>query len=462
MSEKIQETEDKDEIEEPSDVDSEVSAGIDSTSTEEEDHPLDNLYVNLTEGPIPDRADVLKICSAYDPNRLINELDLIELKDNPFTYIRTGVNYLLDPLKTKQLFEAFISMRFEKYKKYKLSNGRYKRDVCMTQDTCDSFRKLICLICEMCSLNTLHPDWKKPQPPTARGKKMPALPPLTFIQFKTVLFWFMKYTPGHCIEIAKSIHPDLYYEMWLVLIKYRALVVERSIQFDFGKLKYEEEEIPDDPFDHMEQIAKSTANKFMYILHLGVCLIKNKVVNIFKIGYTGENVEGLYGRISDHMVSKNYVDLTIVNAYPTINPKTLESGTHIALNKYKIHPDKWLKLQGVSKTKGENEIFAISNYKVIEELYSRCFKMVDDLNYPKRIETLSVEKKDLLEAKEKLTHALNEKDKETKISMESLNSFHEEKTKLMIQLALTKDKKKQNKLTEEINELTEAIQSLLA
>ncbi len=456
MSEKVQETEDKDEVEETeeesNDVDSEVSTTstcIDNTSTEEEEHPLDNLYVNLTEGPTLDKADVLEICSYYDPNSLINELDLIELKDNPFTYIKTGVNYLLDPLKTKQLFEAFISMRFEKYKKYRLSNGRSKRDVCMTQDTCDSFRKLICLICEMCNLDTLHPDWKKPQPPTARGKKMAALPPLTSVQFKTILFWFMKYTPSHCLEIAEKMDSELHYEMWLVLIKYRALVVERSAKFDFGKLKYEEEEIPDDPFDHMEQIAKSTANKFMYILHLCICLIKNKVVNVFKIGYTGENVEGLYGRISDHMVSKNYVDLTIVNAYPTINPKTLESGTHIALNKYRVHPDKWLKLQGVSKTKGENEIFAISNPKIIEELYARCVKLVKELNYKKH-----------MAAKDTMLEAANIKINDFTEIHDSLKMTANIKKELMVQLE-TATGSERKKLIEDIALVDKNIEELI-
>jgi hypothetical protein len=405
---------------------------------EEEDETLDLVFAQLSE--IRDvkhtssklvslKKEFVELCkdALTDLDSLVHSRNAITLQTNPFIFTRNNGLYYLSLANCDVLYKAFLFARNKKNTAYASMNDRVPEK--MPASSCN-FRELAKNILAISGISV---DWPKPMP-LKRGQA----PTTTFIgltakQLKTIVFWFIPYIPKYCLDTLILLDKSSLFRFYATVVEYS--IISRCMNdFDLNLLKREAVAVRKDPIEQFKHAASDLTDKFCYVLHMGIILRKDIPHNVFKIGQTSTNQDGLYGRLSAHLKSSNFIDPTIVAAYSAPNPEQFETSLHDLLKIYRLKPTEWLNHSG----KGETELFAIPRVKTFIRFSDAAAESSKAQDYPK----ILAEKTQQLEEK---TQQLEEKIREiTKQAVEI-----EEKTSLQDTLSeLFKDQLKLRKLVE--------------
>lgn len=299
----------------------------------------------------------------------ITTINDIDLEDDPFKILEHDDNeYILDGICIDNLFEKLKHIRLQKKKLYKSISDETKYTK-IKPGNCSNFQDLVHRILYISNvLNQKIQHFK--QTPQKRGhiKTINNFDRyiLTKKQFQCILMWFMQYIPNYCFNKMLEIDPNYHIKfLFVAAIINQCFLASQINAFDTDRIEFEPmEEIPLTEEQKDEWLIKTSIeykNQFCYFLNLGSFIIYDKksighLKHILKIGESHSLKNGIKQRFTNHINSKNFMDVTVINIYRSSNPKIMENKLHYKA--YSCHLNGKLWNKGIRE---ETELFAFGN-----------------------------------------------------------------------------------------------------
>ncbi len=273
-----------------------------------------------------------------------------------FTHTEDG-RFKLNKTYARELMDEFDEMRYAKINNY--NKGRYSPTI--RPSTLCVYKKLKHLVAAICEVCDCEGDV--------------AYPILTLEQMTCVLFWFSKYMPRRCYEVLKEIDVSrkTIHAYWMSMLNYYR-IARIAKHFDLDKMLKKEAE-PNDDSDSDDD-ADDNEMGHVYLCHLGIYFINGKAWHYMKGGESHDNKHGVIGRLNNHFINPNFLDVTILDVIECESSMKLEKFMKKKIGDAKVAKASWHH----TPKKKEVEVFRMLMEESISDLLSHIKMRADRLN----------------------------------------------------------------------------------